>query len=369
MYDLHAGILSLPHSLEIREFTRDTLTFITHEIHCVFALSLLLALRMYRKFVYRLAMYQIIGSLFQSSAMMSDLLLWNYNKNLLYYQISCKFCAFITQLSLWVKLMLTVQLTFHLFCYVVFYKNLKRLEKVYIAVSTILPSIIACIPFFNNTYCLTGPGAWCYISSKVEGDCAAGKSTVGVIEQFVLYYGPATFLLTLNVVLIILVIILFRRHKYRFVSPQDRSNWKQVLRQTLPLLVYPAIYFTMMLLPLTNRIYMAVSASDSTNYNLLLVHSVAFSCVGFFAGLALLAHICSVQLRKWQLKRTRCRAGATIRPARVSNYLATFDGLTPYTSGAETKFSLPNETEVDAAWDQGCRTGKRSKDTYGYHVL
>ena len=46
---------------------------------------------------------------------------------------------------------------------------------------------------------------------------ATTKLKTGIIEQFVLYYGPATFLLALNVlaIFIMIVVLLYRAHKYR----------------------------------------------------------------------------------------------------------------------------------------------------------
>ena len=320
---------------------------------CINALAMVVYLRLYKLFVYRLATYQVMGSLLQASAMASVLLLWDYdsNHNRLYYKVSCKFSAVILQYGMWVKLMFTIQLTFHLFCYVVFFKNFKHLEKLYLALSVAFPLLMAGIPFIGDYYRIAG--AWCYISSW-EGDCATTKLKTGIIEQFVLYYGPATFLLALNVlaIFIMIVVLLYRAHKYRSSDCESllagRDQRKEILKQLLPLIVYPIIYFTFLLFPLANRIFMA--ASKTTNYDLIMVHALTIPSVGFFAGLALIAHICFYQIKKRSMSSKPLPA-----PVPGSSF-STFDDATPFTSGALTKFSLPNESEVEASYTK--RTNK-----------
>ena len=319
---------------------------------CINALAMVVYLRLYKLFVYRLAMYQVMGSLLQASAMASVLLLWDFDYDNARGN-NCTFSAFILQFGMWVKLMFTIQLTFHLFCYVVFFKNFKHLEKLYITLSVAIPLLMACIPFICGYYRIAG--AWCYISSRedkvnCEVNCTAEDLTPGIIEQFVLYYGPATFLLALNVlaIFIMIVVLLYRAHKYRSFDRESllagRDQRKEILKQLLPLIVYPIIYFTFLLFPLANRIFMAASCS-MTNYNLMMVHGVTISSLGFFAGLALIAHICHYQIKKRSMSSKPLPA-----PVPRSSF-STFDDVTPFTSGALTRFSkLPNESEVDASY-------------------
>ena len=160
---------------------------------CFFAVSLVFILKLYRYFIYRLAMYQVLGSFLLSISMALQLLFLNYNGTLMYYYISCKVVAFILEWSLLVKLIFTVWLTFHLFCYVVFFKNFKRLEWLYISTSILFPLLFASVPFITGSYGMAG--AWCYIPSW-RNSCASEDYKDGIIEQYSLYYGPATFFLS-----------------------------------------------------------------------------------------------------------------------------------------------------------------------------
>ena len=51
------------------------ITGICSGVSCAIALTMLFAMRLYRLFVYRLAMYQVLGSLFQSFGTMTTVLI------------------------------------------------------------------------------------------------------------------------------------------------------------------------------------------------------------------------------------------------------------------------------------------------------
>ena len=235
-----------------------------------------------------------------------------------------------------------------------------------------LPLVLACVPLITHSYNLAG--AWCYTSSG-DQDCSMSDSDAGII-------GPATLLLSVNVVgiLAILSVVVYRTYKHASLDRDrarepllaintNRDQKREVLRQLLPLLVYPIIYFSLLLFPLSNRIYMYMAVSKSTDYYLIMVHAVTISSTGFFAGLALIVHMCFVCFKKRQLQQqvptgvgAGGRGGGGARAAgagimkdsvpSASDYLATV-GTVPgtYTSGAVTRYSLPNESEVGSPSD------------------
>ena len=215
------------------------LTAIWSFLCCVVAVSMVIALRLYIHFIYRLAMYQVLASLFFSMSGGLTLMLYDYHKDSLYYEVSCKMTAFLLEYSLWVKILFTIWLTFHLFSYVVLFKNLKRSEWLYISSSIFGPFLIAWIPFIHNSYGFVG--AWCFIRSWND-DCATEKFTEGIIEQFVLFYGPAILMVGLCVVAIVtmLSVLLYRAY---CKSDDDqalllnRDQRKEIIKQLLPLLL------------------------------------------------------------------------------------------------------------------------------------
>ena len=80
---------------------------------------------------------------------------------------------------------------------------------------------------------------------------------------------------------------------------------------------------------LANRVYMAVS--KSANFGLVMAQAMTQSVMGLFAGVALILHISTI------------RFGSGPRVER-NREVASITGITPYTSGAATRYSLQNET-------------------------
>ena len=226
----------------------------------------------------------------------------------------------------------------HLFCYIIFFRNLKKLEWLYVTSSILVPLLFDWIPFIHNSYGVSG--AWCYIRSYKD-DCATVKYIEGIVEQFVLFYGPAAIFLTLNIVAIIImfVVLLHRVYKKKKSDNEpltvDKNQNILVMKQLLPLLAYPIIYFVLFLFPFVNRVFMAVS--DGTSYNLAVVHGVLYTSSGVYAALALIAHIGIIKTKK----------NPKLPPQSRDEGYSTVSAVTPYSSGAPTRFSLPYESEID----------------------
>ena len=305
---------------------------------CTLAISILIALRLYKHLVYRLAMYQVLAALFRGFSICLFFMLYGY-RNSLYYRVSCKFTAFFMQHCVWVELIFTSWLTLHLFCYIIFFKNLKRFEWLYLSSSVLVPLLFDWIPFIHNSYGVSG--AWCYIRSW-EDNCATVKYIEGIAEQFALFYGPASVFLTLNTIAVVIMFAVSLRRVCKNSEAEneplnDKNQYFKVMKQLLPLLAYPIIYFVLFIFPFVDRTYMAVS--NRTSYSLAVVHGVSYSSTGVFIALTLLVHIGMV---KW-----KSRAKPLSRSRDCDKGYSTFEGVTPYTSGAATNFSLPYESEVD----------------------
>ncbi len=307
---------------------------------CIIAASIVLGLRLYKRFAYRLAMYQVFGSLFWSFSCSLVLVLLNYDRNSESSRASCHAVAFLLIYSMWVKLLFTVWLTFHLFCYVVLLKNLKKLEWFYIASSVLFPLVcVAWIPFIHNNYGVAG--AVCSIR-EWKGDCATEKYQEGITELFALYYGPIVVSLALNASAIVIMFVVMVRRAYRNSHPerepllpeQNEAN-RKVLKQLLPLLAYPIIYFTLMLFPLINRLYDAFG--NSTVFELGVTQGATIAIMGFFAGLALMVHIGCLNFVN--------KSKAT----ELTDNLASKNPSSSYAnlSTTQTRFSLQRESVVD----------------------
>ena len=133
---------------------------IMSSLMCLMAILLVLCLRLYKYFVYRLALYQVVACFVYSMAEILQLVDINYTGNTL-QDATCKAVASLLQYLVWMTLLFTMCLVFHIFCLAVCLKNLEKQEKVYVLVSVLLPLLQFWIPFVNDSYGLVG--AWCWI--------------------------------------------------------------------------------------------------------------------------------------------------------------------------------------------------------------
>ena len=255
-----------------------------------------------------------------------------------FYHVMCKMVAFLLVFTMLMKLMFTLWLTFHLFCYVVFFKNLKKLEWLYITSSIFLPLLVSWIPFVHNNYGVAG--GWCFIRESKD-NCA--RNTEGIIEIFALFYGPIVVSLILSVLAIVVMIVVMARRAYVNSNaqlenePLLRSTAKTLLKQLLPLLAYPVIFFTLILIPVIDRIYDATHRTRIPG--LTIAHGVTAPVMGFFAGLVLIIHILYL----------RCHNGCAMQNHEESDtvVVATARASTRISQPSHTRFSLKAESEVD----------------------
>ena len=316
----------------------------TSFIVCVFASCVVVCLKLHRIFTYRLIVYQVFGSMVVSSSeALSSILL--VHKSKVFWHDACLATAFYMEYAMWVKLLSTICLVFHLFCLAVFYKSFQRYELAYILLPLALPLLISWAPFIHRTY---GPaGAWCWIRDWKD-DCATQKYMLGIAEQFGLWYGPLFISLTAGFLAVVIVFftIALRAKRGRqsnenseiepLLEAQQVEQYKRALKQLLPILAYPGIYYTLCLFPIANRIYSAIS--PQTNLKLALAHSVSISLWGLFSSLGLLLHI--LILKRLGRRRTR----PTSIQSRSANQ---FEDIT-YTAAAV--FTTENPSEVEGRY-------------------
>ena len=266
---------------------------------CTVVIVLVLALRLHRILVYRLAAYQVFSALLYGiacilqvfSATRNEPASNSTNENSPFCQVTGLLVLYLQ----WVKLMLTACVTAHLFCFVVYYRNLKKCELVYLLGSTLIPSVIVIVPFITKTYGMAG--AWCWVQDWMD-NCPLNISRSGVIEQFAIWYGPATIVSMVDsVAVVVMAIVLLRR-----ATSSHREKWqqhKEALGQMLPLMAYPITYSVLLVVPFVTRVYMARPHQlESDDYTMMALTAVCMPLWGFTAGAALLVHICVMKVQK-----------------------------------------------------------------------
>ena len=261
---------------------------------CVAAIIMLLVLKLHTQVIYRLAAYQVMCAFLwnaSTSMVLLELREGDANSSVPGFNssssVGCKITAFMIVYSMWVKLLFAICLTVHLFSYAVCHVRMEKREWLYVVVSVFLPFLYTWIPFVTNDY--GSNGLWCFISGH----------TSPIVEEFVLYYGPLVFLMSLNVVVLFGTVVFLKLRsvlRHNTLMSSSLSNPYESARKRLvyikPLLVYPALLFVMTLFPFVYRVLSARDSSYMRNLNFAMATAVIGASVGFIAGSILMAHVC-----------------------------------------------------------------------------
>ena len=257
---------------------------------CLLAAILVLALKLHKKVVYRLALYQVLAAFALGLVVeLSQISMVRLQENPEAYNRACIALAFFGMYSQWVKLIFTVWVSFHLFYFAVFHKNLKRFEALYIVTSLLLPAVIAVIPLITSSYGYS-PVDGCYIPVY---DDNGTKILVGAVETFVLWDAPAMIMLVIiSAAMVVMVIKLTRnlcwRSKYEPITENDQY-WN-ALKQLLPLATFPIVFFLFIIPVVIYDIYYSF-LTPTPNRNLTLSSYVFVSLWSVASGIALTVHI------------------------------------------------------------------------------
>ena len=248
----------------------------------------------------------------------------------------------------WVKLMFTSWVVLHLLCFSVFYKNLQHLEKLFVAISIGFPLLFVWVPFISEAY--GSAGAWCWIRNW-RNDSSTDPYYPGIAEQFILWYGPALFCSIVDSIAIVIITV-------RLVCCQPSSEEApllssgqrmKALKELLPLLVYPILFCILLIPPLVNRIIGAIPKSPACVVTSTLVSGIFVPLQPFFAGLALLVHVCVLKCWTCKCFRKRRQHHHTAQDTFASEHPSTwrYTQRDIYTTRNPTEACIPNESEVD----------------------
>ena len=273
--------------------TAEIIYFTTNSIStlvCLVAAYMVFRLRLYRKVVYRLSLYQVLASLLLAvMSILATIISINYTKDPPTYGSVCTAIGWFIVYAQWAKLLFTAWVTFHLFCLVVLLKNLQRLEVLYVVTSLLVPAVVAIAPALTNTYSPTGN---CYISAQNDSD------HVALIENLVLWDGPALLVLLVAFVAMVVMVIQLScrarcRLEYKRISADD-TFWK-ALKQILPLAVFPILFCVFIIPVLVFDIYVAVVPNPNPSLELTVL--VCIPMWSLTSGVTLLALIAVARCR------------------------------------------------------------------------
>ena len=278
-------------------------------ITCIAAVVLLLWQRMYRTFTHRSILYLLLYTIFACGSFTLRLAgAFNNFVTSEAYTPFCSFSGFLTQYSIFVQLLTQTVLTIHLGCVILLVEirctrplghhylgitsafetgssshKAKRysqcLELVYALSPLVLPLYFVWVPFIHNNY--GSVGVWCWIR-RVGDDCEQVLS--GVIEQYTLWYGPLFLLTLVNTCIIIATIVTIICKAYKLQkSGETPTDYRDTLKQVLPILAYPIIFQLLSWFALAHRLSNLISPTIPI-VPLLIIHSIAAPSRGLFAA-------------------------------------------------------------------------------------
>ena len=249
---------------------------------CLVALCWLFYLKLHKQFIYRLAAYQVMASLFHALLLVSQFTFLEYNDSK--YQ-SCVAVGYLFLMVGWMKVCFGFWVTFHLFCFAVLLKNMRKLEPLYVISSILFPIAISSIPLITKSF---GPtGEWCWIRKTKCGT----RDLAGEVEQIAVWYGPLFVVLLLQSIamLVMMVTVYYRAHRKSDDTVFGREQHKKAFRQLLPLVVYPILFCVLVIPTMISRVY--GFASPTPNKDVALLPAIFVPSWSFFAGITVIVHI------------------------------------------------------------------------------
>ena len=266
---------------------------------CVIALFITCYYRLYKRFVHRLVTYQLLSAIIFSLVCSAELsvLNYDYDSSKMIIKIVCGTVGFLLSVTIGIKFIITFWLTFYLFMFAVFSKDLHCLEPLYVITSIGIPLLFDWIPFVNGLYGVAG--AWCWIKNW-KGDCPEHEIMLGTIEQYAFQYVPGTVLFLIDLLMIIVTIgvLLYRSYcrpikkaaEYDPLLERQAEKQKKAFKEILPLMLYPIIFTILFLPSLIERTYGAI-VPETKRYYLFILQALTAPSWGLFVGVIVMIHV------------------------------------------------------------------------------
>lgn len=250
---------------------------------CFAAAYMVFRFELHTKVVYRLALYQVLSAMAFSTTEVLEIVFVNLDVNTTtngqakpYTSGGCSAVGWFVVYTQWMKLLFTMWVTFHLFSYAVFYKNLKKIEVLYVVTSLLVPAVIACVPLITHSYVLSR-SLRCYIAYFEQA------------ERVALWVVPAmVILLASSVAMSVMVITLTLRacSRTRYETLGKGNQFGKALKYIIPLAAYPAIFFVFVIPVVFMDVYETIADEVRS-----ILNSICTSLWSLTSGLTLIIHI------------------------------------------------------------------------------
>ena len=288
---------------------------------CLLAAILLCCLKLYRKLVYRLALYQVLSALVMASVEAMQVVFINYDKSPIIYGRICTAIGFLGVYTEWTKLLFTMWVTFHLFCFAVLHKNLKKLEVLYVVTSLLVPALIAIVPLITHTYGLSPGSNTCYIYAN---------TSVEFVERLSLWDGQAMLMLiAASTAMVVMVKILAsqvrRRSKYEPIT--DGDQFTKALKQLLSLAAFPMLFFIFEIPVFILHVY--TFQYSTPNEGIVVSAEICFALWSMASGATVIIHISVARICGRKHKHTK-QVNVSDSHRLVTKHVATANSATRF---------------------------------------
>ena len=154
--------------------------------------------------------------------------------------------------------------------------------------------------------------------------------------------------LTLSVLAVFIILIVLAQRAYThknsenkcLIENHERNQNRKAMKELLPLLAYPVIFYVLVLFPLIDRIHSAISTNASVGWAL--ANALSEASWGFFSSWALIIHILVRKKKHVQVKE---HASPTKAVADTGTVIYTT--YTKVSTNARTKYLTPSESDID----------------------
>ena len=272
---------------------------------CCVAILLIIFYKAHKRFVHRLTLYLAIAAFVFSITLILQVLPVKARCHIVMVtnEQLCLAAGFLCLFAEWYMLLFMTWITLHLFVLAVFRRNYKsrKYEVGGVVICHVFPLLICIVPLINfkhgTMYGLAG--AWCWV--RVTGESCQPYEE-GLIEQFTLWYGPLLLAVLFNFLVIAITVIalyLGTRETSTLLSTtyQLQNQYREALKEAMPLLFYPIFYNIICFLAFANRVYYA--ATNKVSFPLWIIHAVVDPCLPLFIPVGFLLH-------PYTLKKLKC---------------------------------------------------------------
>ena len=271
----------------------------------VVATIFILVSKGHKKFVHRLTLYLMVAVQFHGVVSILQIVPVYHNGSVVATREEleglCAAAGFLISVVDWMILLIISWIALYLVMVLVFSANaIRRKHEICgLAVVLILPFLFNWVPFVKNMYGLSG--GKCCMKPSVTSYCK--YDNVGLAFIFLLSYGPEILVGIITFVSFgTILIVMCRRALQQEQGLRQPSVHQQGLKEVLPLLLYPLIYFLLWMGLVVTRIYDAAQGKKF-QYSLILIHDIISGIIILLLTTAVLLHS-SLNCYKRHRKRT-----------------------------------------------------------------